>query len=471
MKLAIIKGFSALLYLFTPIHWQSLLFCRMNHSPIATDYRSILKVAIPMSLGAFIQFIVVFTDNYFVAQLDGKAMSAVSYIGLAYVTLIMITNGISSAVQITVARRIGENNRNIIPAIVNNGLFMAIWIAAIQFISLYYITPSILPAIINDEDTIQYMQSFIQVRAWGFWVYTPLLMLQGYWTGIAQTRPILISMLITSVTNIILDYLLVQGHFGFPAWGIQGAAIATLIAEVVACMYLMVVTHKNQPSIFQWPFIPKWDIQKKLLQLGMPIVMQMLIALGIWMAFYTLVENRGAQSLQSAFIVRNMYMLCWVSVMGFSSATRTYISTLLAEKSYHLLRPTILKMIFFNIIGVFILSHGLWLYPQWIAQQFTEDPVVTSLTIQSMQIILPAIFIYCFTSILLAVVEGSGSTMAGFWIEVITSIGYLCFIIWAVYYTQWDVALLWTADYIYFVLLGICSSYFLITQPWRQKTI
>jgi Na+-driven multidrug efflux pump len=88
-----------------------------------------------------------------------------------------------------------------------------------------------------------------------------------------------------------------------------------------------------------------------------------------------------------------------------------------------------------------------------------------------MQIILPAIFIYCFTSILLAVVEGSGSTMAGFWIEVITSIGYLCFIIWAVYYTHWDVALLWTADYIYFVLLGICSSYFLMTQPWRQKTI
>jgi putative MATE family efflux protein len=443
----------------------------MENPPISTDYRSILRVAIPMSLGAFIQFIVVFTDNFFVAKLDGKAMSAVSYIGLAYVTLVMITNGMSSAIQITVARRMGENQTRTIPTIVQNGLIMSIFIAALQFTLLYYITPIVLPNIIHDESTVVYMNEFIAIRSWGFWVYTPLLMLQGYWTGIAKTRPILFAMLITSLTNILLDYLLVQGNLGFPAMGVSGAALATLIAEFFAFLYLSIITYVHLPSVFQLPWKMNWEINKKITQLGMPIVFQMLIALGVWLAFYTLVENRGNQSLQSAFIVRNMYMLCWVSVMGFSSATRTYVSTLLAEKSYHQLNPTITKMIGFNILGVLLLSHGLWLYPEWIARQFSLDPEVITLTVQSMYIILPAVLIYCCTSILLAVVEGSGFTMAGFWIEVITSLGYITFITWAVYCTQWEVPLLWTADYVYFVLLGICSSYFLLKKPWRYKSI
>jgi MATE family multidrug resistance protein len=447
--------------------------CTMQSSAIAIDYRSILRVALPMSLGAFIQFIVVFTDNYFVAQIDGRAMSAVSYIGLAYVMLTMITTGISSALQILVARRVGENNLNAIPSLLSNGLSLGIIIASIQFISLYFITPILLPHIIHDDITIQYMNEFIQFRSWGFWVYTPTLMLQGYWTGIAKTRPILYAMLITSICNIVLDYFLVKGHWIFPAWGVAGAAIATLASEVFAFLYLSGFTILNKNQSISYPDMLKFQFSKckPMLKLGLPLVFQMLIALGVWMAFYTLIESRGSASLQSAFIVRNMYMLCWVSVMGFSSATRTYISTLIAEKNFQHIPSVILKMFLFNLFGVLLLSHGLWLYPHWITHQFTNDPQIISLTIQSMYIIVPAIVIYSFTSILLAVVEGSGSTMAGFWIEVITSFCYVIFIYSAVHFTDWNVALLWTSDYVYFSVLGICSSFFLVKRPWKQKVI
>ena len=424
-----------------------------------------------MSLGAFIQFAVVFTDNYFVAELDGKAMSAVSYIGLAYVTLIMITTGISSAVQIIIARRNGENQYAAIPSILHNALYLSIIIACIQFILLYFITPIILTRIIDDTHIIQYMNEFITYRSWGFWFYTPTLMLQGYWTGIASTRPVLFTMLITSITNIILDYFLVLGVGVFPKWGVGGAAIATLIAEMAAFFFLAIYTFRQRPilSKIKWQWLR--SIQTQLLQLGLPIVFQMLIALGVWMTFYTLVENRGAPSLQSAFIVRNMYMLCWVSVMGFSAATRTYISTLIAEDAQGKINATIWKLIGFNLIGVLLLSHGLWLYPHWIAAQFTDDPIVIELAVKSMTIILPAILIYCFTSILLAVVEGSGYTMAGFWIELFTSFGYLSFIFWAVYCTDWEAPLLWTSDYVYFILIGIGSGFFLWYYPWRRKVI
>ena len=92
----------------------------MQEKGLSISYQDLLKVSLPMSLGAFVQFFVVFTDNYYAAQLDGKAMSGVSYIGLAYITLAMITTGIASSIQIIVARRMGEQQWSVIPSIVNN---------------------------------------------------------------------------------------------------------------------------------------------------------------------------------------------------------------------------------------------------------------------------------------------------------------------------------------------------------------
>jgi Na+-driven multidrug efflux pump len=71
----------------------------------------------------------------------------------------------------------------------------------------------------------------------------------------------------------------------------------------------------------------------------------------------------------------------------------------------------------------------------------------------------------------LAVVEGSGSTMAGFWIEVITSVAYAISVYLMVKFTNWEVPILWLADYLYFIILGICSITFLRYGQWKNKMI
>jgi len=68
-------------------------------------------------------------------------------------------------------------------------------------------------------------------------------------------------------------------------------------------------------------------------------------------------------------------------------------------------------------------------------------------------------------------VEGSGSTMAGFWIEVITSIVYALFVYTMVKFTTWEVPILWMADYLYFIVLGICSISFLKFGNWKSQSI
>jgi putative MATE family efflux protein len=443
----------------------------MQEKGLSIRYQDLLKVSLPMSLGAFVQFFVVFTDNYFAAQLDGKAMSGVSYIGLAYITLGMITTGIASAIQIIVARRMGEQQWGTIPAVVNNGLYLGIFIACIQFGTLYFLGPLFFEAYIDDPTIQQYMMEFSSIRSWGFWIYTPTMLLQAYWTGIAKTKVVFGTMLITSISNMILAYVFIFGQGPIAAMGVSGAAWATLSAECLAFIFLFGYTLYKNPTVVRQLTKPIFTFTRSILQLGSPIVLQLLIALGVWLAFYTMVESRGPQSLQSAFIVRNMYMLAWVSVMGFSSAMRTYTSALMAEGRMHDIKLLLMRIGFFNFLGVLILSHGLWLYPHWISEQFTQDPTTIRYTVDTMKLIVPAMLIYSFTSILLAWVEGSGATVAGFWIEVITSFIYIISIYLMVHYTHWEVSLLWLSDYIYFIVMGICSGLFLVHGNWRLNKL
>jgi MATE family multidrug resistance protein len=452
-----------------------------TNQKLETGMKEMLAVALPVSMGVFVQFIVVFIDNFFVAKLDGNAMSAASFVGLIYVTLAMIGVGLGNAVQILVARRKGENKNDEAGSVVGNAFWISVFVAILQFLLLWFVLPWIIESTIESKVVADYMHEFIQYRSWGFLFYTPTLVLNSFWAGIARTRIMIATTLITATVTIILDYGLVFGHLGLPDMGMAGAALATSIAECCAFVFMLIYTlsraDKWQDSTSQKFSIgrhlyamPRKDTNL-LIRLGGPISLQLLMSLGIWVIFYEFVESMGEDELQSSFIVRNMYMLVYVSVGGFSTTIKTYVSGLIAEKRQSELYPVMRRLIFLNMCGVFLLSHGLWLYPEWIASMFTTDPVVIQQTVDSMHIVLPAMFTFSITSMFLGTVEGSGNTLVGFVIEMMTVLLYIVAAWVMVYRWQWPIHLVWTADYVYFIFLGIFSLLYLRDGRWKWKQI
>lgn len=460
-------------------------FRAMEHEEkLHTGLTQILSVALPISLGIFVQFIVVFIDNYFVAQVSGNAMSAVAFVGLMYVTLAMLGVGLGNATQILVARRKGEGRYEEVGKVVGNSLWMAGILALIQFSILFFLLPGIVDAVIDSPQIGSYMKEFAYYRSFGFLFYTLTLVLNSFWSGIAHTRVMMYTTAITAGVTIVLDYLLVFGNWGMPALGVEGAAIATSLAELCAFCFLLLYTlyHSDKQLNHSRSSSHSYEIKKNLMtfvqsetktifKLGGPISLQLLASLGIWAIFYEFVESMGEQPLQSSFIVRNMYMLAYVSVGGFSTTTKTYVSGLIAEKRQHELKSLIRKMALLNFTGIIFLSHGLWLYPETIAGMFTSDPLVIQQTIDTMHIVLPAMLTFSITSILLSTVEGSGNTMAGFIIELLAIVVYIV-TAWAMVYAwHWPIHLVWTSDYIYFIMLGIFSIAYLWNGKWMQSKL
>lgn len=434
-----------------------------------------LGVALPVSLGIFVEFIVVFTDNYFVSRIGENAMSAAAFVGLIYLTLTMIGVGMSNAVQILVARKRGEEKLQEVGEVVSNGLWLSVLIAFAQFAILFWLVPPLLDNVLSSQEIIAYMKAFIAFRAWGFFAHTPLLVLEAFWSGIARTRVMIYTVLITAGVNVVLDYGFVFGAWGFPNLGMPGAALATFLAESAALIFLLTYTLKHEVSryynVVHRLFSRVTRYTALLFRLGGPISLQMVLALGIWSVFYEFVESMGERELNSSFIVRNLYMLCYVSVGGFSTLTKTYVSGLIAEKRQHELVPVARYIMFMNFCGILLVSHGLWLYPEFIAGTFTDDPYTIAQAVDIMHIVLPAMLTFSCTSIMLAMVEGSGNTVAGFAVELLTTCAYIACAWCFVYELHWPIHLVWTADYVYFLLIGLLSLVFLWNGKWKHKVL
>jgi putative MATE family efflux protein len=444
-------------------------------SKLDTSWKSLLGVAFPISIGIFVEFIIVFIDNYFVAKINGNAMSGVAFVGLIYLSLSMIGVGMSNASQILIARRKGEGKLNAVGGIFSNAMMFSVLLAAFQFTLLYYVAPILMRKYLNSQDVLGYMEIFITVRSFGFFFHTPTLMLESFWSGIAKTRILIYPVIVTSLLTIGLDYMLIFGNWGLPAMGISGAAWATIIAEAAAFFVLLMITFNSKESR-QYQLItalrlPNFSETKSILSLGSPISLQLLLSLGIWTVFYSFIEKLGEISLQASFVVRHLYLLAYVSVGGFSTTAKTYVSGLIAEKRQSELWPLIYKIMFLNFCGIAILTHGLWLYPQKIASLFSTNIEAIIEAVRIMHIVFPAMLCFAFTSILLAAVEGSGNTLAGAFVEVCTSAIYLSAAY--VFAIEWKlpVHLVWTADYLYFVMIGVVSMVFLFGGQWKYKSI
>lgn len=451
---------------------------------IDISYKGIIRVALPISLGSFVQFLVVLTDNYFLSRIGIKegapelgmnAMNGAGNSALIYVTLLMFVIGLSSGAQILVARRNGEKEYAVAGQFFANSLWICIGLGVVLFLMLRWITGNALEPFLESAAVLDNMQRFLNIRMLGMLFYPITLIIMAFYAGIARTKLLLYATLLTAIINIILDWVLIFGNAGAPVMGLEGAAVATVIAEATAFLFASVFLFadiKNKPYKL-WNAISKFTFTytRRITTVSLPIIGQQVVALSTWTVFFFLVENLGEKSLQASHVVRSMYLLTFVSVMGIGQATKTYVSSLIAEQRQSDLRSCLKRLTVINICGVLILTHGMWLYPGFIADQFTDDPEVLFLATKSLLIVIPAMFLAAFSSVFLNAIEGSGRTLIAFFIEIaaITLYLSLTYLLTTVY--QRPVYVVWMNDYLYFGIIALAGGLYLKFGRWKHVSI
>ena len=203
-----------------------------------TTHNDIIKLAAPIALALLIPQISFLTNTAFIGRL-GEQELGVNWIGgVFYLLLAMVGYGLSSGLQVLMARRAGEGNRKGLGSILGNGIILSLLFSCVLMLLALWMAPLLFSINIASEARLYLAVDFIYARAWGL----PFLLLtqlcNAFFIASGRSRFIIYGSLTATGVNILLDYLLIFGHAGFRAAGLHGAALASVWAEVMAALVM-----------------------------------------------------------------------------------------------------------------------------------------------------------------------------------------------------------------------------------------
>ncbi len=437
-------------------------------------YRKILRITWPLMFGTFIQSIVTFSDAVFVSELGDTAIGAFGNSSLLYLSLFMFSRGLADGTQIEVAYLDGKSNFKGIGKTLLNAQAYQFLLSTLLFLVLFIAGEFIVYSLSNSTDIAASMHDFIKVRAWGLFFAAQQMTLVGFFIGLGRTPVILYSALLIALSNIFFDYCFIRGELGFPALGLEGAALASSIAEALGFFFLLgalissTYLKKMEYSIFKKLTLVKFI---HLFKLSFPLMLQGLFSLTTWLVFFTLIEGMGKPALETAHNIRYMYFLAFVPIFGFAASTKTIVSNLKGQEQFNAIQPAIVKLIVLSIAFMFIFFHGALLYPELLIKMVDHNPTISAQVLNDsvyiIQFVAGSILIYSVTAVLFNSVSGLGKTTITFGIEVIAIVLYLIACYYFIYEWNWDIKAVWWVEYIYFITLGVFSFAYLVY--YRKK--
>lgn len=428
-------------------------------------------------LGTFVQSIVTFTDAVFVSQLGDIAIGAFGNGSLMYISLFMLCRGLADGVQITVANKDGAGETATMGATLFNAQIYQLFLSGLLFAILFICGEAVIIGLSQSGDIAGAMIDFIKVRGWGLLFAAQHMALVGFFIGLGRTNIILISALLIAVCNIFLDYLFINGNWGMPALGLQGAALASSISEMVGFLFLLIYLIKK-PALKKYGFTQlrnKLNLKEhlSLLKLSYPLMLQGVLSLSTWLVFFTLIEHMGTAALESANNIKYIYFLAFVPLFGFGAATRTIISNLVGQGKKQVIPKIQRRIILLSVLFVVVFFHGALLYPETLILMVDHnpnlDPQVLADSVYILQFVSGSVLVFAFSVVYFNSLAGLGETKMTFVIEVIAIFFYLMGCYYFIYLWEWDIKEIWWVEYIYFGSLGIFSFIYLLY--YRKKRV
>jgi len=247
---------------------------RMGTAPLLP---LILSMSVPSMFSMLIQALYNVVDSIFVAKIGETALSAVSLVYPIQMLNISVCVGTAIGVSSLIARKLGAKDQDGAQKTASHGLFLAICSGFVFLIFGLFFAYKFAAAFSDNPELIQPAGDYCMITC----IFAAFPFIQVQCERMMQASGDTVTPMITSlsgcITNIILDPILIFGYFGLPAMGVKGAAIATVIGEIVGMTVTLVVVNKKHFAVKATlkDFTINTDIIREIYQVGLPaMIMQ-----------------------------------------------------------------------------------------------------------------------------------------------------------------------------------------------------
>lgn len=200
---------------------------------------ALLKVSYPILIAMFSLTVFNIVDTFFVSRLGSEALSAMGFTFPIFILLIAVGAGLTIGVSSLVARCIGAGEDNFAAESAKHGVIMALLLGLVVTLVGYFAGPAVISFMGASGAAAKMAINYVHILLLASTAKYLLHVFEGTLRGEGLTRVSMRMLLISSVSNIVLDPLFIFGPWFFPRMEIEGAALATALAWLIGCLYAL----------------------------------------------------------------------------------------------------------------------------------------------------------------------------------------------------------------------------------------
>ncbi len=440
------------------------------------SYKKIWAITFPVLIGMLMEHLLGMTDAIFMGRVgDGEVEFGASGLGsVYYLALFVIGVGFGTGAQILMARRNGQGQYRAIGHVFFQGTMMILALAVVLFALIHAFSPGILRAIISSDAIYESTLTYIRWRSFGLFFAFVAIMFRAYYAAITKTRVIMISSIIMVTCNVLFNYTLIFGKFGFPALGIAGAAIGSSLAEMVATVFIIVYTrYLSDYKTYGMLRVtrPSWGIQRQIIRVSGWTMLQYFLSCGTWFFFFIASEHLSGHTLAQSNLVRQVASLLYLFVSAFAVTGSSMVSNLMGAGESGKVMSLCWRIIrICSLCTLPLLLFSAFL-PGLVMRIYSNNVDLIAGATPSFMVML---FSYIFATpgyIYFLAISGTGNTRAAMLIEFACIAAYAAYTYIAAYRFDADISVLWGVEIVYGILLFTISTTYLRRARWREKVI
>ncbi|MCL2058806.1 MAG: MATE family efflux transporter [Oscillospiraceae bacterium] len=286
-------------------------------------YKTLLRLAIPISLQNLVTFAVNFADNLMVGRLGDNAVSGVYMGNQPHTLIVMYIGGTTGALLILAAQYWGKDDRNSIKKVVSIGTMFTLAPSAVLTTVCLIFSSQIISLFTNDAGVIAEGAAYLRIVACSYMPFAISQVLISAMRGVETAKIGMYISFATLSVNVSLNYILIFGKLGFPVMGIRGAAIATVISRLVelslAILYIFFVDKKLKLTIkdfFQFDRLLLSDF----IRYGLPIVGGNIVWSVNMLVSSAILGRFDSEAITAASVAGMLSSLIFIWMNGLSSA-------------------------------------------------------------------------------------------------------------------------------------------------------
>ena len=443
-------------------------------------YRQFLIIAFPLILSTGALSVQHFVDRMFLSWYSPEAIAAAMPAGMLNFCIMSLFIGTAGYVNTFVAQYFGAGRKDRIGPAVWQGIYVSV-LGGLGVLLLVPLSETLF-RLVDHDATVQKLEAeYFSILCLGAGPMIAQTALSGFFSGRGRTWPVMWVNILATGINLMLDYVLVFGKWGFPEMGIRGAGIATVLAGIFSLLiFLPLVCRPLHDG--KYHTLRGWRFERRLffrlLRFGFPSGVQFFLDMSGFTVFILLVGHLGTVSLAATNIAFNISTLSFMPMIGSSIAISVLVGQYLGGDRPEMATTSVYSGFHLTFAYMSVIALAYLLVPELFVLPFASGAdaagfaEIFRLTVSLLRFVAIYSIFDTMNLVFASAIKGAGDTRYVMFAIIITSVLVLVAPTYlGVVVMGWGVMASWINVSAYVIVLSIVFLFRFLGGKWKYMRV